>query len=67
MTKEKLLIKMNCASCANSIEKTLKKINVISKSNPVMGFVIVEYNEKEITINEIIKKIKSIGYEAARE
>ncbi|MCK5946009.1 MAG: cation transporter [Mycoplasmataceae bacterium] len=64
MKKLRLKVNMDCASCAVNIDKTLKKMGCVSQSNPALKLTKVEYDESKTSPDEIIKKIKGIGYDA---
>ncbi|PLT35143.1 heavy metal translocating P-type ATPase [Bacillus sp. V5-8f] len=68
VVKEKIdfdLIGMTCAACAARIEKGLNKLEGVSNAtvNLALETGTVEYNPSEITIQDMIKKVESIGYE----
>lgn len=60
---------MTCAACANRIEKGIRKMEGVSAAN--VNFALetahVEYGENEVTVEEIIGKVKKLGYEAKRK
>ncbi len=60
---------MNCAGCANTIERNLKKIDGINKVN--VNFpaekAFIKYDEKKLTKEDIIETIKSSGYDIKKE
>jgi Cu+-exporting ATPase len=65
MEKITLKIKgMHCESCAKTIEKTLLKEKGIFSANVNFALekAFIEYDPKEIGINEIKKVIKNAGY-----
>jgi Cu+-exporting ATPase len=67
MEKITLKIKgMHCESCAKTIEKTLLKEKGIFSANVnfVLEKAFIEYDPKEIGINEIKKVIENAGYKA---
>lgn len=55
---------MHCAACKGNIENTLSKLDgVISvEANLINNVVKVNFNENKISENEIIEKVKGIGY-----
>ncbi|MBE0523174.1 MAG: heavy metal translocating P-type ATPase [Methanosarcinales archaeon] len=57
---------MTCASCAQNIEKGLRKLDGVYKVSVNLptekGY--IEYDSAKITIKEIIKAVKDIGYGA---
>ncbi|MEM3144808.1 MAG: heavy metal translocating P-type ATPase [Thermoproteota archaeon] len=57
---------MECADCAVTIEKALIRTRGVSNVsvNFVTGNVILEYNPKEVNIDEILKVIEDTGYRA---
>jgi Cu+-exporting ATPase len=68
MAKEKTLIRisgMHCASCAQTIEKALKKEKGIINVNVNFATekAVVEYDPAEITLERIGKIISEVGYE----
>jgi len=58
---------MHCANCALNIEKTLKRDKRIKDAtvNFSTNTASVDYDEKSVGIEEIIRKIADIGYSAA--
>ncbi|RFU65241.1 heavy metal translocating P-type ATPase [Peribacillus glennii] len=67
--KEKVefdLIGMTCAACATRIEKGLNKLGGVSNAavNLALETGTVEFNPSEVTIQDMINKVESIGYEA---
>ena len=67
MTESKLIVKMNCSSCAENIRRILKNdIEWIKVSVP-LNIVKVFYDERKIRLEQIISKIKKIGYHAIIE
>ena len=66
MKKEVFKIKgMHCASCARTIEKAVKKLNGIKKSevNFASETLLAEFDEREIGFNEIKKTVAESGYQ----
>ncbi len=59
---------MSCASCANTIEKELKKTNGIKNAsvNFASQKAMVDYDSASISIDDIEKVIKSSGYEVIK-
>ncbi|ORX23219.1 copper-translocating P-type ATPase [Thermoanaerobacterium sp. PSU-2] len=61
-----VLIGMSCASCATKIEKTLNKLPGVYKAN--VNFATeeasVEYNSDAISVEQMAKAIRDIGYDA---
>jgi len=57
---------MHCASCANIIERTLKKVPGVKEGN--VNFAAekasILFNEKEVKVADLIKTIKLAGYKA---
>lgn len=55
---------MTCANCVAAIERTLKKLQAVSKVavNLATGRVLVEYDPSSITIHHLIARIKRAGY-----
>lgn len=64
MIEKKLKVDMHCASCAVSIEKELRKINVDVKANPALKIIKVAFDENKHSIEEIKKTIKGAGYDS---
>ncbi|RFU66128.1 heavy metal translocating P-type ATPase [Bacillus sp. V59.32b] len=69
VVKEKVefdLIGMTCAACSARIEKGLNKLEGVNHAtvNLALETGTVEYNPSEISIQDMIKKVESIGYEA---
>jgi len=67
---EKKIIKisgMDCASCAVTIEHNLKKTKgIVSVSvNYATEKLYLEFNEREIKLEDIKKYIKDLGYKAS--
>ncbi len=65
--KEKITIKidgMNCAYCAQTIEKSLNKIDGVSKANVnfAIGKSSIEYDPFKLTIGAIHESIERAGY-----
>jgi Cu+-exporting ATPase len=60
---------MHCASCAQNIEKTLKKLNGVSNANVNFATekAIVEFDENIINENEINNAIEQLGYKVIKE
>lgn len=60
------LIGMTCAACAARIEKGLNKLDGVNKTtvNFALETASVEFNPSQITIQEMIKGVEKLGYEA---
>lgn len=60
------VIGMTCAACSTRIEKSLTKINGISEAtvNLATETAAIKYNNKEVSIDEIIERIQKLGYDA---
>lgn len=56
---------MTCAACANRIEKRLNKTEGVSSApvNFALETVAVEYNPKEVTINDLKEIVAKLGYQ----
>ncbi|ARW08312.1 Cu(+) exporting ATPase [Bacillus atrophaeus] len=56
---------MTCAACANRIEKRLNKTEGVSSApvNFALETVTVEYNPKEVTINDLKETVAKLGYQ----
>lgn len=57
---------MTCASCAGRIEKGLSRMNGIDSANINLATEsgVVEYNPGMISLDDILEKVKKMGYEA---
>ena len=64
MKKLRLKVEIDCATCAVNIDKTMKKMGCESQSNAALKITKVQYDETKTSPEEIIKKIKDIGYDA---
>lgn len=55
---------MTCAACANKIEKRLNKMDGVQNAtvNFALENVAVEYDEGQVTVNEMIEAVKKLGY-----
>lgn len=60
---------MVCTSCASRIESALKKMDGIqkAKANNCSGIVVVSYDTRKVSVNEIISTIEQLGYTAQSE
>ncbi|SEP15738.1 Cu+-exporting ATPase [Paenibacillus sp. OV219] len=60
------LVGMTCAACANRIEKGFSKLSGVS--NATVNFALetahVEYNPNHVSVNDLIKKVEQLGYQA---
>ncbi|MDM5154369.1 heavy metal translocating P-type ATPase [Bacillus sp. DX1.1] len=60
---------MTCAACANRIEKGISKMEGVSTVN--VNFALetahVEYAGNEVTLEDIMQKVKKLGYQAKRK
>ncbi|MHA7768238.1 copper-exporting P-type ATPase CopA [Bacillus atrophaeus] len=56
---------MTCAACANRIEKRLNKTEGVSSApvNFALETVAIEYNPKEVTINDLKETVAKLGYQ----
>ncbi|MFC5988561.1 heavy metal translocating P-type ATPase [Marinicrinis lubricantis] len=56
---------MTCAACANRIEKGLNKLEGVSRAtvNFAMESAHVEYDPAQIQIEDLLRKIQTLGYE----
>ncbi|MCY9110990.1 copper-exporting P-type ATPase CopA [Bacillus atrophaeus] len=56
---------MTCAACANRIEKRLNKTEGVSSApvNFALETVAVEFNPKEVTINDLKEAVAKLGYQ----
>ncbi|HLL61291.1 MAG TPA: heavy-metal-associated domain-containing protein [Candidatus Nitrosocosmicus sp.] len=66
ITKKKLTITgMHCSSCAMNIDGELEDLGVKnSTTNYAKAETEVEFDTEKITIEQVQKKIKEIGYQA---
>ncbi|GEN34855.1 heavy metal translocating P-type ATPase [Aneurinibacillus danicus] len=57
---------MTCAACANRIEKGLNKLEGVTEAN--VNFALetahVEYTPTELSVDEIVRKVEKLGYQA---
>ncbi len=55
---------MTCAACANRIEKRLNKMDGVSEANVNFALenVAVEYNENQVTVQDMMEVVKKLGY-----
>lgn len=62
------VIWMHCASCASIIEKKVKKFSWVNNVvvNVVSNTASIDYDEKEINIDEINQELRKYGYEIER-
>jgi len=60
------LIGMSCASCANSIDKVLNKLEGVKHAtvNLANDTTLIDYDEQLINIDDLICAIEAIGYDA---
>jgi len=60
---------MHCTSCAQNIEKSLRKLKGVSRAdvNFTTERATVEFNENVINENEIIEAIEKLGYNVIKE
>lgn len=68
MTKEKYNVTgMSCAACSAKVEKTVSKLAGMDKAsvNLLTNSMQVEYDEKKLSPNDIIKSIVNAGYGAS--
>ncbi|MBD0383158.1 heavy metal translocating P-type ATPase [Paenibacillus sedimenti] len=58
---------MTCAACATRIEKGLNKMPGVAKAtvNLALETAHVEYTPSSVSVNDLIKKVESLGYKAA--
>ncbi|MFB6469283.1 heavy metal translocating P-type ATPase [Cytobacillus sp. Hz8] len=63
------IIGMTCAACATRIEKGLKKLEGVSKANVNLALekATVEYDPSSTNVQQLIKKVENLGYEASRK
>ncbi|PFD40367.1 copper-translocating P-type ATPase [Bacillus cereus] len=60
---------MTCAACANRIEKGISKMEGVSTAtvNFALETAHVEYAGNEVTLEDIMQKVKKLGYQAKRK
>lgn len=63
------LMGMTCAACATRIEKGLNKLKGVKKAtvNFALETAHIEYSSAEVSLTDIMQKVKSLGYEAAQK
>ena len=61
MKKEFKIEGMSCHHCVAAVQKSLTRIN-LKNCEVTIGTVKVEFNEKEIVEDEIIRAIEEAGY-----
>lgn len=61
--KEILVVEgMKCVHCSAKVENALKKVHVKAEINLESKTVVVSYNEKKITLEEIKRIIEEVGF-----
>ena len=53
---------MKCMHCSAKVVNALKKVNVKAEINLESKTVVVTYNDKKITLEEIKKVIEEVGF-----
>jgi len=55
---------MSCAVCAQSVESMLSSLNGVNSANVnfASASVLIEFDEKQVSVNDFEKSIESIGY-----
>ena len=69
MKKQVLKIEgMTCASCSRKVERSVEKLNGIEKAtvNLAVEKLTVEYDDKKVTLDEIIKSVEDAGFKAIK-
>ncbi|WP_102345112.1 heavy metal translocating P-type ATPase [Bacillus sp. Marseille-P3661] len=58
---------MTCAACSARIEKGLNKLSGVSNATVILALETahVEYASGEVSVEDIIKKVRALGYDAA--
>ncbi|MFD3448360.1 heavy metal translocating P-type ATPase [Microbacteriaceae bacterium 4G12] len=58
---------MTCAACANRIEKGLNRLEGISSAtvNVATNSAVIEYEEWDVSLSDILKKIEKLGYKGS--
>jgi len=67
MTKERLQVQgMHCVGCAMTIDGALEDLTGVKSAttNYARQFVDIEFDERRITLNEMITAIQKAGYSA---
>src|SRR5690625_5522217 len=56
---------MTCANCSQTVEKGLNNMDGVFNANVNLALetVSVNYNEKEVQIDDMVDKVKQLGYE----
>lgn len=59
---------MTCSSCESAIKKSVKKLNGIKDIQPnhKTGKGTVKFDEKQVSINDVIKSIEKLGYKVIK-
>ena len=61
--KEILVVEgMKCVHCSAKVENALKKVHVKAEINLESKTIVVSYNEKKITLEEIKRIIEEVGF-----
>lgn len=60
------LLGMTCAACSQRIEKGLNKMAGVKKAvvNLALETATVEYNPEQVSVQDMIKKVENLGYQA---
>ncbi len=60
------LIGMTCAACSGRIEKGLNKLQGVKKAavNLALETATIEYNPEQVSVQDMIKKVENLGYQA---
>ena len=68
-TAELQITGMTCAACSNRIEKGLNRLKGVNKAtvNLTLETAYVEYSPAELNVQDIIQKVKQIGYGAEQK
>jgi copper chaperone CopZ len=66
MKREYKIEGMNCNHCVMAVQKNLSKIKLIN-FEVTIGSAKVEFNDKEIVEEEIIKAIEEAGYQVVNK
>lgn len=66
MTKKSYKVKgMHCTSCPLLIESDLEDIGVKASCNYAKESLEVEFDEKKVSVEKIVKTVQSCGYDIA--
>lgn len=58
---------ISCASCAKTIEDSLRKMGVKNVSFSPSGLLNLEFDESNVSLSEIVRRVEELGYEVLRQ